>query len=78
MGDFPKQAYDRWATQTPEEASHYNEYDEGTCSICGDVLEDTFGNNPSPICEEGRCCNSCNINIVIPERMKRIAGQKTL
>jgi len=30
------------------------------------------GNNPSPISDEGWCCNSCNQTIVTPARMAEI------
>ena len=76
MGDFPKKAYDRFATQTPEEAGYYQEDDK--CCFCGEELEAEYGHNPYPLREEGRCCGTCNINKVVPERMKRIVGQKTI
>ena len=43
------------------------------CCICGNEFEG-FGNNPAPICEEPgmRCCDSCNEEVVIPERVSRI------
>lgn len=41
------------------------------CCICGKEIEG-YGNNPSPIKEEGRCCNKCNSDYVIPERIIRL------
>ena len=39
-----------------------------TCCICGTEFEG-WGNNPQPINEEGRCCDSCNTKYVIPSRI---------
>ena len=39
------------------------------CVLCDGVLDDAYGHNPSPCADEGRCCNSCNANQVIPARM---------
>ena len=30
-----------------------------TCCICGEESEG-YGNNPSPVEEEGKCCDACN------------------
>ena len=38
------------------------------CVLCKKVIE-SFGNNAAPIME-GRCCDKCNINVVIPARLK--------
>lgn len=40
------------------------------CIICGDEIEG-HGNNPSPVTEEGRCCDRCNLYTVVPARIKR-------
>jgi len=37
------------------------------CCICG-TTSFGWGNNPSPVKTEGRCCDSCNSEIVIPTR----------
>ena len=29
-----------------------------------------YGNNPSPIRERGRCCDDCNLKMVIPIRLR--------
>lgn len=39
------------------------------CCICEKPITD-YGNNPQPIKKEGRCCDQCNMTIVIPSRMK--------
>ena len=41
--------------------------DKKTCCIC----EKTFygyGNNPAPVKNRGKCCDSCSQNVVIPAR----------
>lgn len=47
------------------------------CCICGNEYEG-YGNNPAPICEEPgeRCCDCCNEEVVIPERIMRILMKK--
>ena len=49
------------------------------CCICGNEFEG-FGNNPAPICEEAgmRCCDKCNEDVVIPERIMRIFMAKAM
>lgn len=36
------------------------------CSICGKNYEG-YGNNAQPV-NNGRCCDECNITIVVPRR----------
>lgn len=38
------------------------------CCICGEESEG-YGNNPSPVKEEGECCDACNRKFVIPARL---------
>ena len=44
------------------------------CHLCKQHFEG-FGNNPYPLCDEddyeARCCNDCDNNLVIPERLKQ-------
>ena len=42
---------------------------EPKCAICNEVYEG-YGNNPYPVCENGRCCDSCNSTKVIPARIQ--------
>lgn len=37
------------------------------CCICGRPYKD-YGNNAWPV-KDGRCCNECNSNAVIPTRI---------
>jgi hypothetical protein len=34
------------------------------CVLCGDVV-DGYGNNPYPLADGGKCCDSCNIDVVV-------------
>jgi hypothetical protein len=37
------------------------------CCICGELIEEMLSNNARPV-EEGRCCERCNTDYVIPAR----------
>ena len=45
------------------------------CCICGKEFEG-YGNNPDPVKQEGVCCDKCNEEVVIPERIRRMFGGK--
>jgi hypothetical protein len=38
------------------------------CSICGQNYEG-YGNNAQPV-NDGRCCDKCNVTIVVPRRIQ--------
>ena len=40
------------------------------CSICNEDFEG-FGNNAEPI-NDGRCCDFCNMAVVIPTRLNDV------
>ena len=44
-----------------------------TCCICGKVFKG-YGNNPWPANNdpEAQCCDKCNEEVVVPERILRI------
>lgn len=44
-----------------------------TCSICGKHYEG-YGNNAQPV-NDGRCCDYCNVTIVVPRRMQDYRNQ---
>ena len=48
------------------------------CSICKEEIKAingwTEGNNAEPI-NNGRCCDTCNMEKVIPARLNRIRGK---
>lgn len=38
------------------------------CVLCNGYVG-LYGHNPAPLSEEGRCCDDCNKNHVIPARL---------
>jgi hypothetical protein len=43
------------------------------CCFCGCDIDNGYGNNPEPLKSyPNRCCDKCNIEIVIPERIERV------
>lgn len=48
---------------------------EHVCCICGKTFVG-YGNNPYPIKNEGRCCDSCN-QLVIQERIAQYYQRKS-
>lgn len=47
------------------------------CCLCGEESRGwgkmlQFGNNPSPLKEEGECCDICNTTKVIPARLREL------
>ena len=44
-----------------------------TCCICGRAIEG-YGNNPWPVNtnEEARCCDACNLEFVLPARIRSL------
>ena len=52
-----------------------NKNNEFECCFCGKKFNG-FGNNPMPVKNDGRCCDCCNLRIVIPERFKIINARK--
>ena len=48
---------------------------EYKCCICGET-HTGYGNNPWPVVKEddAKCCDRCNENIVIPERICLVMG----
>ena len=47
------------------------------CVMCKEEIITTIygwsgGNNPAPAANEGRCCDECNMTIVIPMRIGMI------
>jgi len=47
-----------------------------TCVICDNFYKGS-GNNPEQIKEDGRCCDNCNSNVVIPQRMEDLTNTFT-
>lgn len=51
----------------PEEVKE----EETECCICHNKFKG-YGNNPYPVCEDGRCCDDCNWKVVVPARIKQL------
>lgn len=45
--------------------------EDKNCVLCGDELQD-MGNNPDPVSETGRACDTCNSTKVIPARLEQM------
>ena len=45
------------------------------CCICGKKFKG-YGNNPYPVKKYGTCCDQCNMEVVIPERVYRYIKYK--
>lgn len=39
------------------------------CCICDKLILNTYGNNPWPVKDHGKCCDTCNSDTVIPMRI---------
>ena len=48
-----------------------NKMGELVCVLCNDEITG-YGNNPEPLVYTGRCCDRCNMDKVIIERVKRL------
>jgi len=47
------------------------------CCLCKESKQG-WGNNPYPLAEEGRCCDECNNNKVIPARIEAVRKGKSV
>ena len=45
--------------------------DDFVCCLCGKISTGPK-HNPSPLRNEGKCCDQCNQNIVIPKKIEII------
>lgn len=48
--------------------------DSETCCICKEPIKG-YGNNAEPVCS-GRCCDKCNMDVVLPARVKAFRNSK--
>lgn len=48
------------------------------CCFCGKECNDLYGNNPYPVSknDKDRCCDFCNMTIVIPKRLEALWSKK--
>lgn len=54
-----------------DESLKESEEPEAECCICHKHFKG-YGNNPYPVAEDGRCCDECNIKVVIPARINQL------
>lgn len=47
------------------------------CPLCGEEYEG-YGNNPAPLNVKGRVCDFCNLNEVIPARIKALGLEEVI
>lgn len=46
------------------------------CCVCKKPIGNEYGNNPWPVCYQGRCCDICNDTKVIPSRLNKLKKSK--
>ena len=61
----------------PQTGEETEEGEIWQCVICNDYFTG-WGNNPDPVKNYGDCCNACNTNVVIPERLRSIINHNHL
>ena len=49
---------------------------ERKCCMCGKPLAVREFNSPWPLREQGKCCDICNISVVMPARMRLRYGAR--
>lgn len=45
------------------------------CDICGEFTIG-WGHNAEPVVKDGRCCDRCNKEVVIPKRLEELEKKK--
>lgn len=45
------------------------------CVLCEQTIIGQWGNNPWPLATVGKCCDRCDENYVLPERLSVIYGR---
>ena len=70
---YYKMTKDKLQEEAGDRCYHVNKVQNNTiCCICGKSINNKLDfNNPYPIKKEGECCNECNLQIVVPARLKR-------
>ena len=50
------------------------------CDICEKEIPPVglwlAGNDADPVVDDGRCCNHCNVSVVIPTRLKLLREER--
>jgi len=71
-GNPSDEELERQKTVLEEQEAQWRKSPPKTCSICGEKYYG-WGNNAWPV-NEGRCCNECNSDSVIPARLRGVQG----
>ena len=67
-----KKLFFQFAVKTNESLKESKE--SKTCCICKEPIKG-YGNNAEPVCS-GTCCDKCNMDVVIPARVKAFRNSK--
>jgi hypothetical protein len=59
----------QWNPSNTNGYYYVDDVDLGKCVLCGGFIGE-WGNNPYPLAEKGECCNTCNTERVVPERLR--------
>lgn len=56
--------------------NHFDDSNDGDekCVICGEPLQGC-GNNPYPVKDDGKCCDKCNYEYVLPKRIENVISR---
>ena len=65
----------RAARLIPNERSRRMDKTKPICSICHGLLDSKWGNNAEPV-NDGRCCDKCDTQFVIPIRILQAFAQR--
>ena len=64
---FSDDCYCAWTAEFEKQKT------QNLCDLCDDgYYEKNRGNNADPVCVGGFCCDSCNQNVIIPARIKKM------
>lgn len=73
--DVEERFQDLWQEAQLNYLSAKEDKEEEKCVLCDSVLE-TFGNNPAPLAESGKCCDNCNETKVMSARIATIIEER--
>ena len=48
------------------------------CCICGKRIDSRESNKAWPVRDDGRCCPECNMDVVVPARLKMLSPRSYL
>lgn len=62
-------------TKTAKKTTKTQKTPAATCCLCGAELKG-HGNNPVPLAAEGKCCDKCNAEKVLPARAAELGARR--